>query len=168
MHRASREQFIEKRNYYLKIDQFENLKMKFYPILFLFCCAFGYAQSYSRQEKQLLSQTEKLDYLIQNNDSGIVDLFEKDVSFGHSNGWVQNLDDFKKDFSSKKVTYKEIRQTEVSEIKKFNNTFSIRRKISVSGLYKNQEFKMTLSLLEIWIKKNSGWKLWSRQSVEVK
>lgn len=105
---------------------------------------------------------------MQNNDSGIVDLFEKDVSFGHSNGWVQNLDDFKKDFLSKKVIYKEIRQTEVSEIKKFNNTFSIRRKISVSGLYKNQEFKMILSLLEIWIKNKSEWKLWSRQSVEIK
>lgn len=142
--------------------------MRLFPILLLFCFALGFSQKYSKQERQLLSQTEKLDYLMQNNDSGIIDLFEKDVSFGHSNGWIQNLDDFKKDFLDKKVIYKEIRQTEISEIKKFNNTFSIRRKISVSGLYKNQEFKMTLSLLEIWIKKNSGWKLWSRQSVEIK
>lgn len=142
--------------------------MRLFPILLLFCFALGFSQKYSKQEKQLLSQTEKLDYLMQNNDSGIIDLFEKGVSFGHSNGWIQNLDDFKKDFLSKKVIYKEIRQTEISEIKKFNNTFSIRRKINVSGLYKNQEFKMTLSLLEIWIKKNSGWKLWSRQSVEIK
>ncbi|WP_143883042.1 nuclear transport factor 2 family protein [Chryseobacterium binzhouense] len=142
--------------------------MRLFPILLLFCFALGFSQKYSKQERQLLSQTEKLDYLMQNNDSGIIDLFEKDVSFGHSNGWIQNLDDFKKDFLSKKVIYKEIRQTEISEIKKFNNTFSIRRKINVSGLYKNQEFKMTLSLLEIWIKKNSGWKLWSRQSVEIK
>jgi len=142
--------------------------MRLFHILLLFCFAFGFSQKYSKQKRQLLSQTEKLDYLMQNNDSGIIDLFEKDVSFGHSNGWIQNLDDFKKDFLDKKVIYKEIRQTEISEIKKFNNTFSIRRKINVSGLYKNQEFKMTLSLLEIWIKKNSGWKLWSRQSVEIK
>lgn len=142
--------------------------MRLFPILLLFCFALGFSQKYSKQERQLLSQMEKLDYLMQNNDSGIIDLFEKDVSFGHSNGWIQNLDDFKKDLLSKKVIYKEIRQTEISEIKKFNNTFSIRRKINVSGLYKNQEFKMTLSLLEIWIKKNSGWKLWSRQSVEIK
>ncbi|WP_312341495.1 hypothetical protein [Chryseobacterium binzhouense] len=142
--------------------------MRLFPILLLFCFALGFSQKSSKQERQLLSQTEKLDYLMQNNDSGIIDLFEKDVSFGHSNGWIQNLDDFKKDFLDKKVIYKEIRQTEISEIKKFNNTFSIRRKINVFGLYKNQEFKMTLSLLEIWIKKNSGWKLWSRQSVEIK
>lgn len=134
----------------------------------MFCFVFGYSQNYSKQEKELLSQAAKLDSLMQNNDSKILDLFESNVSFGHSNGWIQNLDDFKKDFSSKKVVYKEIRQTEVSEIKKFKNTFSIRRKIKVSGLYKNQDFEMNLSLLEIWIKNKSNWKLWSRQSVEIK
>lgn len=142
--------------------------MRLFLILFLFCCAFGYSQNYSKQEKELLSQTAKLDSLMQNNDSKILNLFEPDVSFGHSNGWIQNLNDFKKDFSSKKVVYREIKQTEVSEIKKLKNTFSIRRKIKVSGLYKNQDFEMNLSLLEIWIKNKSQWKLWSRQSVEIK
>lgn len=142
--------------------------MRFFPILFLFCFAFGYSQNYSKQEKMLLSQTEKLDSLMQNNDSKILNLFDNEVSFGHSNGWIQNLDDFKKDFSSKKVVYKEIKQTEVFEIKKFKNTFSIRRKIKVSGRYKETFFEMSLSLLEIWIKKKSEWKLWSRQSIEIK
>ncbi|MFL9834014.1 hypothetical protein [Chryseobacterium terrae] len=139
-----------------------------FPILFLICFAFGYSQNYSKEEKQLLFQAAKLDSLMQNNDPKILGLFDKNVSFGHSNGWIQNLNDFKKDFSSKKVVYKEIKQTEISELKRFKNTFSIRRKIKVSGLYKNQSFEMTLSLLEIWIKKKSIWKLWSRQSVEIK
>ncbi|MGO4708143.1 hypothetical protein AB4Y90_03280 [Chryseobacterium sp. 2TAF14] len=139
-----------------------------FPILFLFCSVFGYAQNYSKQEKQLLSQTAKLDSLMQNNDSKILDLFEPDVSFGHSNGWIQDVNDFKKDFTSKKVVYKEIRLKEISEIKKFKKSFSIRRKIKVSGSYKNQDFEMNLSLLEIWIKNKSSWKLWSRQSVEIK
>ena len=77
---------------------------------------------------------------MQNNDSKILNLFEPDVSFGHSNGWIQNLNDFKRDFTSKKVVYREIKQTEVSEIKKLKNTFSIRRKIKVSGLYKKSRF----------------------------
>lgn len=142
--------------------------MRLFPILFLFCSAFGYTQKYSKQEKQLLSQIAKLDSLMQNNDSKILDLFEKDVSFGHSNGWIQDVNDFKKDFSSKKVVYREIKQTGITEIKKFKNSFSIRRKIKVSGSYKNQDFEMNLSLLEIWIKNKSNWKLWSRQSVEIK
>lgn len=82
--------------------------MRFFPILFLFCCVFGFSQKYSIQEKKLLSQTRKLDSLMQINNPKILDLLDTDVSFGHSNGWIQNLDDFKKDFSSGKVEYKEI------------------------------------------------------------
>ena len=140
----------------------------FFCFIFLVCFVFGFSQAYSRQEKTFLSQVSKLDSLMQNNDSNIINLFDENVSFGHSNGWVQSLDDFKKDFTSKKVVYKEIRQTEALELKKFKKTFSIRRKIKVVGFYKNETFEMNLSLLEIWIKNKSDWKLWSRQSMEIK
>jgi len=142
--------------------------MRFFPILFLFCFVFGFSQNYSKDEKAVLLQVKKLDSLMMKNDVQIVDLFCSDVSFGHSNGWIQNLDDFKKDFSSKKVSYKEITQLEISELKQFKNTVSIRRTLKVAGLYKNQDFEMKLALLEIWLKKKSAWKLWSRQSVEIK
>lgn len=142
--------------------------MKLLPFLLCFCCILGYAQKYSKEEKQLLSQTRKLDSLIQNNDSKVLDLFKDDVSFGHSNGWIQNYSDFKRDFSSKKVIYDKIEQIEISELKKDKNICSLRRKIKVSGTYKTQKFEMILALLEIWKKEKSVWKLWSRQSVEIK
>lgn len=142
--------------------------MRYFTILF-FCYFFlGFSQKYSKQEKAVLMQIKRLDSLMQNNDSNILNLFEKDVSFGHSNGWVQNLDDFKKDFNSKKVIYNNIHQIEISEVKKNRKIYSIRRKIKVSGVYKNQNFEMMLGLLEIWKKEKSIWKLWSRQSVEIK
>lgn len=142
--------------------------MRFFPILFLFCFVFGFSQKYSKDEKAVLLQVKKLDSLMMKNDVQIIDLFCSDVSFGHSNGLIQNLDDFKDDFSSKKVSYKEITQLEISELKQFKNTVSIRRSVKVAGLYKNQDFEMKLALLEIWLKKKSAWKLWSRQSVEIK
>lgn len=142
--------------------------MKLLPFFLCFCCILGYAQKYSKDEKQLLSQTRKLDSLIQNNDSKVLDLFEDDVSFGHSNGWIQNYSDFKRDFSSKKVIYDKIEQIEISELKKDKNICSLRRKIKVSGTYKNQKFEMILALLEIWKREKSVWKLWNRQSVEIK
>lgn len=142
--------------------------MKFLHCIFLFCFVFGFSQNYSKEEKIVLIQAKKLDSLMQKNDDNIINLFCSDVSFGHSNGWIQNLDDFKKDFSSKKVSYKEIRQINISEVKQNKNTINLRRIIQVSGSYKNNNFEMKLALLEIWIKKKSVWKLWSRQSVEIK
>jgi len=142
--------------------------MRIFPLLLLFCFVLGFSQKYSKQEEAVLLQAKKLDSLMQKNDNQIINLFCKDVSFGHSNGWIQNLNDFKKDFSSKKVSYKTIDQIEISEIKQNKNTMSLRRIIKVKGLYKNQNFEMKLALLEIWMKEKSVWKLWSRQSVEIK
>ena len=109
-----------------------------------------------------------LDFYMKNNDHKILDLLATDVSFGHSNGWVQNFKDFKSDFESKKLSYKSIEQTDFSEFKRNKRTVSLRRKIKVSGIYKIYDFEMTLSLLEIWVKKGKSWKLWSRQAIELK
>ena len=140
----------------------------FFSFLFLVCFVFGFSQAYSKQEKTLLTQVSKLDSLMENNDSKILELFSDDVSFGHSNGWIQNKDDFKKDFESGKVKYQSVKQTELKELKIKNKFANIRRIIAVKGLYKNEIFEMKLSVLELWIRQKGIWKLWSRQSVSLK
>jgi hypothetical protein len=142
--------------------------MKNVGFLFLFCFIFGFSQNYSKKEKALLIQVSKLDSLMENNDSKILELFSDDVSFGHSNGWIQNKDDFKKDFESGKVKYQSVKQTELKEFKIKNKFANIRRIITVKGLYKNEVFEMKLSVLEFWIRQKGIWKLWSRQSVGLK
>lgn len=138
-----------------------------YSIVFCFLLnlSFFHAQNI---DKALQNQIYALDSLMQNNNPNIVSLLEKEVSFGHSNGWIQNIDDFEKDIVNKKVTYKSVKQTEIKEFKLYKKTASVRRIVHVKGTYKDFDFKMDLSLLEIWIKKAGNWKLWSRQSIELK
>ena len=138
-----------------------------FSFIFLVCFVFGFSQAYSKQEKTLLTQVSKLDSLMENNDSKILELFSDDVSFGHSNGWIQNKDDFKKDFESGKVKYQSVKQTELKELKIKNKFANVRRIIAVKGLYKNETFEMKLSVLEFWIQQKGIWKLWSRQSVKI-
>ena len=140
----------------------------FFSFIFLVCFVFGFSQNYSKKEKALLSQILKLDSLMQNNNSKILELFSDDVSFGHSNGWVQNYQDFKTDFESGKVKYQFVKQTELKEFKIKNKFANVRRIIAVKGLYKNELFEMKLSVLEFWIKQKGMWKLWSRQSATLK
>ncbi len=147
--------------------------MKLYPILFFLISLSINAQENSaiselKNEPKLQENIQLLDFYMKNNDSTILELFSEDVSFGHSNGWVQNFDDFKKDFESKKVSYKSIEQTDFLEFKRNRKTVSLRRKVKVVGIYKIYDFEMTLSLLEIWVKKGKSWKLWSRQAIELK
>lgn len=141
--------------------------MRFLTLLFCLFFFVGFSQTYSRKEKALLIQVSKLDSLMENNNSKILELFSDDVSFGHSNGWLQNKDDFKKDFESGKVKYQSVKQTELKELKIKNKFANIRRIIAVKGLYKNETFEMKLSVLEFWIRQKGIWKLWSRQSVKI-
>ncbi len=121
-----------------------------------------------QNETELAKNVHLLDLYMKDNDLKIEEVLHADVSFGHSNGWIQNFEDFKKDFESKKVSYNSILQTDLLEFKKNKNTASIRRKVKVSGAYKIYDFEMSLSLLEIWVKKGKNWKLWSRQATEIK
>ena len=141
--------------------------MRFLTLLFCLFFFVGFSQTYSKKEKALLIQVSKLDSLMENNNSKILELFSDDVSFGHSNGWLQNKDDFKKDFESGKVKYQSVKQTELKELKIKNKFANVRRIIAVKGLYKNETFEMKLSVLEFWIQQKGIWKLWSRQSVKI-
>jgi len=138
-----------------------------FSFIFLVCFVFGFSQNYSKKEKALFSQISKLDSLMQNNNSKILEFFSDDISFGHSNGWVQNYQDFKIDFESGKVKYQSVKQTELKEFKIKNRFANVRRIIAVKGLYKNEIFEMKLSVLELWIKQKGIWKLWSRQSAKI-
>lgn len=141
---------------------------KFLSSLFVFCCVLGFSQAFSKNEKALLGQVSKLDSLMADNNLKILDLLSDGVSFGHSNGWVQNYDDFKKDFVSGKVKYQSVKQTGLKELKVKNKFASIRRIIAVKGRYNNDDFEMKLSVLEFWIREKGIWKLWSRQGVGLK
>ncbi|GAB0154812.1 hypothetical protein CHRYSEOSP005_00720 [Chryseobacterium sp. Alg-005] len=92
----------------------------------------------SPKDEKLVESIKLLDSYLQNNDDHIADILCSDVSFGHSNGWVQNLEDFKKDFSSRKVVYKQIRQLEISEIKRYKNIASVRRTKRFLGVIKTR------------------------------
>lgn len=122
----------------------------------------------SNVDANLLHSISTLDQMMQNNDPKITLILADDITFGHSNGWIQSLDDFKKDIESKKIHYKIIQQKVLKEIKFRKNLASLRRIINVSGQYEQYHFMMDLSVLEIWIKEKSIWKLWSRQSIEIK
>ncbi len=146
--------------------------MKHFLLAFLFVSNFMVAQNNAilqlKSEPKLQENIRLLDFYMKNNDSKILELLSEEVSFGHSNGWVQNFADFKADFESKKVSYTSIEQTDFSEFKRNRKTVSLRRKVKVSGIYKIYDFEMTLSVLEIWVKKGKSWKLWSRQATELK
>lgn len=137
-------------------------------LVLLFICFFSFSFSQLRISQSLQGELSKLDSLMSKNSAAISNVLSKDITFGHSNGWVQKYDDLVKDFSSNKVVYKEVKQLEILDFKLKGKFATVFRKIAVSGTYKTFDFSMNLLALEVWLKQNGKWLLYSRQSVELK
>lgn len=141
---------------------------KLLTILFLFVIAAANAQS--KDEKELTEKTYLLSHTIfGTKDSATLEaLCAKTVSYGHSHGNLQNRAELIKGVTNNKSVYTD---TAVSAIKIFiqDKTAIVRYLFKANenkkdGTVVNLDFSMML----VWIKEKSKWKLMGRQAVSVK
>ena len=141
---------------------------KILTVLFLFAAVAGNAQS--KDEKELTAKTYLLSHTIfGTKDSAMLEaLTAKTVSYGHSHGNLQNRAEMIKSISNNKSVYTD---TAISNIKIFiqDKTAIVRYLFKANenkkdGTVTNLDFSMML----VWIKEKSKWKLMGRQAVSVK
>lgn len=118
------------------------------------------------QEKETkVLQTMKRFHALMVKDRSAVDQYiDKDLSYGHSNGWIENYKEFCEDLGGRMI-YHSVKEDSIS--------VSVKRKVArirfvgdfdVSLDGKRNQFR--LKVMEIWIKKGGGWKLYGRQAVK--
>ena len=143
------------------------MKKSFIILFFLFSSAIVFAQS--KDEKELTEKTYLLSHTVfGTKDSATLDgLLAKTVSYGHSHGNLQTREEMIKGVSHNLSNYTD---TAVSNIKIFmeDNTAIVRY------LFKAKENKkdgtvtdLNFSMLLVWIKEKSVWKLMGRQAVSL-
>jgi hypothetical protein len=93
-------------------------------------------------------------------------LLHKKLTYGHSNGWVQNKQDMVADFVSGKIEYRTIEATKAAIVWE-NNIASVRNEAEVEGTVNGTAFKMKLHIVQVWVWKQKKWLLLSRQSVKL-
>jgi hypothetical protein len=137
-------------------------------IALLFFATLAVAQS--KDEKELTAKTYLLSHTIfGTKDSATLEaLSAKTVSYGHSHGNLQNRAEMIKSISNNKSVYTD---TAISAIKIFiqGKTAIVRYLFKANenkkdGTVTNLDFSMML----VWIKEKSKWKLMGRQAVSVK
>lgn len=93
-------------------------------------------------------------------------LLHQKLTYGHSNGWVQNKQDMVADFVSGKIEYRTIEATNAAIVWE-NNIASVRNEAEVEGTVNGTAFKMKLHIVQVWVWKQKKWLLLSRQSVKL-
>lgn len=110
---------------------------------------------------------KKLDQaLLQKDEATLKTLLHKDISFGHSNGWVQTRDDIMNDFTSGKLTYNKFENNSSAIIKISKKYATVKTNTNAEGTVNGTAFKLTLHVMQFWVKTKKGWQLIARQSAK--
>lgn len=133
-----------------------------FPLLFIYWI--GIAQQDTTQILQAVTMLERA--LVIKDSLQLEKLLHPDLTYGHSNGWVQSKSEVLKDMSSGYLVYRKIENQALAiTIKKRYAT--VKEKISVEGMVNGNGFKLNLFVLEWWRKTRKGWQLMMRQSTKL-
>jgi hypothetical protein len=140
-----------------------NVKLLFTIALF-FTGLITVAQIDSLGLKEAMQKLDKA--LMEKNETVLKQVLHKNVSFGHSNGWIQRKDDILGDFKSGKLTYNKIENSSTAIIDISKKWATIKITTNAEGVVNGNTFKLTLHVLQVWMNTKKGWQLYARQSAK--
>ena len=115
----------------------------------------------------LKTAMQKLDRALLDKDEAVLkQVLHKNVSYGHSNGWIQTKDDILNDFRSGKVVYNKIGNSSTSIINISNKWATVKTSTNAEGVVNGTAFKLTLHIMQVWMNSKKGWQLYARQSAK--
>ena len=131
-------------------------------ILLLIVSSFTFAQSSFLKEAVV-----KLDKALVAKDTVVLkQLLHKDLTYGHSNGWIETKADVIKDLQVGKLAYDKIESRDL-QWTVTNNIATMRSTTEVGFRLDNKPGELKLHVLQVWLKTNKGWQLLSRQSTKL-
>ena len=133
-------------------------------VLFLLFAKSPYAQIDSIGLKNAMRQLDKA--LLQKDENVLRSVLHKDVSYGHSNGWIQSRSDILNDFTSGKLTYNKIENNSSAIVTITKKYATVKTNTNAEGTVNSTAFKLTLHIMQFWIKTKKGWQLIARQSAK--
>lgn len=131
-------------------------------ISILFLSSFTFAQT-----PALKAAVAKLDKALVEKDTVVLkQLLNKDVSYGHSNGWIESKEDVINDLVSNKLIYHSIKSDSLTWNMQ-SDWASVRSKTKVEVTLNGNKIELNLHVLQVWWRTNKGWQLIARQSTKL-
>ena len=112
---------------------------------------------------EVVSQMKRFHELMVQNGNSIDQFIDDSLSYGHSSGWVENKTDFVSDLKSR-IDYHSIKEDSI--IARVHGKLANVRFVGVyDSTLDGKRAEIRLKVLEVWVKKKKGWKLFARQAV---
>lgn len=140
-------------------------KTTFGFLFFIFC--FGISSVAQVDSAGLNATMKKLDIALLQKDYDVLNnILHTDVNYGHSNGWVQTKTDVFNDFKSGKLEYNKIENNSSAILTLNKKWATVKTNTNAEGTVNGTVFKLTLHVMQVWLKTKKGWQLLARQSAK--
>ena len=103
--------------------------------------------------------------LVNKNTVSINQQTDKALSYGHSNGWVENKIDIIKDLETGYISYQAFKEDSILVLIN-GNMANVRFVADITATMKATTTTFHLKVLEVWAKKGKRWVLFARQAVK--
>jgi len=143
-------------------------KALFYALLVLTCCfTAGRVSAQTTDEKKVAEAVETLRAAMVKADTvTLKNIIDPDLSYGHSSGKIQTKAEFVSSIATGASVFVTLDFTEQT-IKIIGNTAIVRHILTAKTNDGGKPGAVHLSILLIWQKEHSQWKLIARQAVKV-
>jgi len=116
-----------------------------------------------QDESAVLQRMKQLHELMVQNGPSVSEFVDDSLSYGHSSGWVESKTDFLLNLSSR-LDYHSIKEDSINV--RVNGKVANVRFVGVyESTLDGKRSEIRLKVLEVWVKKKKGWKLFARQAV---
>jgi len=115
----------------------------------------------------VLNAVAKLEKALLNKDSATMNgLLHKDVSYGHSSGWVQTKKEVVNDMMSGFLIYNRLEDSSINIVMSKDKAI-VREKVRAVGSRDGKSFDLSLFITQVWLQSKKGWQLFARQSTKL-
>jgi hypothetical protein len=119
------------------------------------------------QTEFLKQAVVKLDVALVKKDTVVLNqVLHNELTYGHSNGWIETKRDVISDLVAGKLVYKKIK-TKEQQWKTGKDWATLRTKTEIEYVMDGKEGSLELHVLQVWLKTNKGWQLLARQSTKM-
>lgn len=133
-------------------------------IALFFLSLAAFAQFDTVALKEVMNKLDQA--LLQKDEMTLKSVLHKEISFGHSNGWIQRKADVLGDFKDGKLTYNKIENNSSAIVSMSKKYATVKTNTNAEGVVNGNAFKLTLHVMQFWIKTKKGWQLIARQSAK--
>ena len=89
---------------------------------------------------------------------------DKMLSYGHSNGWIQNKNEVIDDLTNGKIDYLSFKEDSI-QVHINGNLASVRFIGAIEAVMEGNKASFKLRVLEVWTKRSNRWVLFARQAI---